>query len=118
MNTEKLPPCTKCGCEFTYADRNLYVCPECGHEWIEEPTTEKSKETPIIKDAYGNILKDGDSVTIIKDLKVKGATSALKIGVKVKDIRLIEAVDGHNIEARVPGFGSMLLKSEIVKKCH
>ena len=111
-----LPKCTKCGSEYTYEAGSLYVCPECGHEWaINEENKEEMKQS-VVKDAYGNILQDGDTVTIIKDLNVKGSSSALKIGVKVKNIRLVDEVNGHNIEAKVPGFGQMMLKSEIVKK--
>jgi protein PhnA len=112
----ELPKCAKCGCEHTYEDGTLYICPECGHEWAIHTETEEAAAHPVVKDAYGNILHDGDSVTIIKDIKVKGSSSALKVGVKVKNIRLVEEVNGHNIEAKVPGFGTMMLKSEIVKK--
>lgn len=112
-----LPKCAKCGSEHTYEDGVLYVCPECGHEWaIHAEKKEEVSEAALVKDAYGNILQDGDSVTIIKDIKVKGSSSALKVGVKVKNIRLVEEVNGHNIEAKIPGFGTMMLKSEIVKK--
>lgn len=111
-----LPKCLQCGSGYTYENGFFYVCPECGYEWsIQE---EKQGETGqrVVKDAHGNILQDGDSVTIIKDIKVKGSSSSLKVGTKVKDIRLVHEVNGHNIEARVPGFGQMMLKSEIVKK--
>jgi protein PhnA len=111
-----LPKCTKCGSAYTYENDSLYICPECGHEWpIYEETKDEVKES-VIKDAYGNILQDGDTVTIIKDIKVKGSSSPLKAGLKVKNIRLVEEVNGHNIEAKIPGFGQMMLKSEIVKK--
>lgn len=113
---ENLPSCPKCGSEYTYEDGNLYICPECAHEWVMDSGPEKIENELVVKDAYGNILKDGDDVTIIKDIKVKGASSAIKVGVKVKDIRLIEEVNGHNIDAKVKGFGPMLLKSEFVKK--
>ncbi len=113
---QDLPNCTKCGKSNTYDDGTLYICPDCGHEWPMKNDPEETIETTLVKDAYGNILQDGDSVTIIKDIKVKGASSALKVGVKVKGIRLVEEVDGHNIEAKVPGFGTMMLKSSIVKK--
>jgi protein PhnA len=113
---KNLPNCAKCGSEFTYEDRGLYICPECGYEWTEKPESENDKQEVSIKDAYGNILKDGDDVTIIKDIKVKGSSSVIKIGVKVKNIRLVEEVHGHNIEAKVPGFGMMMLKSEVLKK--
>jgi len=114
---KNIPNCVKCGCEFTYESGNLYVCPECGHEWAEDAGSQDDRLEIVVKDAYGNILKDGDSVTIIKDIKVKGSSSVIKIGIKVKDIRLVEEVKGHNIEAKVPGFGLMMLKSEVVKKC-
>ncbi len=111
-----LPRCAKCGSEHTYEDGILYICPECGHEWAIHDEKEGETAQPVIKDAHGSILVDGDSVTIIKDIKVKGASSALKAGVKVKNIRLVDEVNGHNIEAKIPGFGTMMLKSEIVKK--
>jgi len=111
-----LPHCTKCGSIYTYEDGALYICPECAHEWTIHANGKEKTLQSIVKDAYGNILQDGDAVTIIKNLKVKGSSSALKVGVKVKNIHLIDEVNGHNIEAKVPGFGTMLLKSEIVKK--
>ncbi len=113
-----LPKCTKCGSAYTYENGAFYVCPECGNEWTAdvEKKSEGETEQSVVKDAYGNILQDGDTVTIIKDIKVKGSSSALKVGVKVKNIRLVDEVNGHNIEAKVPGFGQMMLKSEIVKK--
>ena len=112
-----VPNCVKCGSQFTYQDGNLNICPECGYEWMEGMESAEEKQEVVVKDAHGNVLKDGDSVTIIKDLKVKGASSAIKMGTKVKDIRIVDAVNGHNIDAKVPGFGSMMLKSEVVKKC-
>ena len=114
---KELPNCVKCGSELTYENGDIYVCPECGHEWTETIETEKEEAAVVVKDAFGNILKDGDSVTIIKDIKVKGSSSVIKVGVRVKDIRLVNEVNGHNIDAKVPGFGAMMLKSEIVKKC-
>lgn len=111
-----LPKCTRCGSAYTYEDGALYICPECGHEWPIHAPEEEIAAAPLVKDAFGNPLQDGDSVTIIKDIKVKGASSALKAGVKVKNIRLVPEVNGHNIEAKIPGFGAMMLKSEIVKK--
>jgi protein PhnA len=111
---EELPPCPKCNCEYIYEGENLFICPECNYQWSNQ-TEEISKEV-IIKDALGNILKDGDSVSIIKDIKIKGEPFALKAGTKVKNIHLVEEVDGHNIDAKVPGFGRMMLKSSIVKK--
>ena len=112
-----LPKCSKCNSEYTYENGPLYICPECGHEWpIHAEKEAETQQSVVVKDAYGNVLQDGDSVTIIKDIKVKGSSTALKVGVKVKNIRLVDEVNGHNIEAKVPGFGQMLLKSEIVKK--
>lgn len=113
----ELPDCPICGSQFTYMDGNLYICPECSHEWSKDAPLEAVEEAAVIKDAYGTILKDGDSVTVIKDIKVKGSSSVIKAGTKVKDIRLTEPVNGHNIDAKVVGFGAMMLKSEIVKKC-
>lgn len=112
----EFPKCTQCGSSYTYESGYLYVCPECGHEWAIEGEKKEEAEESVVKDAYGNILQDGDAVTIIKDIKVKGSSTALKAGVKVKNIHLVEEVDGHNIEAKVPGFGRMMLKSSIVKK--
>lgn len=112
-----IPKCVKCGSEFTYQDGHLYICPECSHEWTEEIESKDEKHEIVVKDAYGNILKDGDDVTIIQDIKVKGTSSVIKVGVKVKGIRIVDEVNGHNIDAKVPGFGSMMLKSGIVKKC-
>ena len=110
----ELPKCPKCNSEYTYEDGNLFVCPECAYEWTSEGENENSEDNNIVKDANGNILNDGDSVTIIKDLKVKGASSPLKIGTKIKNIRLVEG--DHNIDCKIDGFGAMKLKSEFVKK--
>ena len=109
-----LPPCPKCNSEYTYEDGTLYVCPECGHEWSKEAGAESADDTLVVRDAHGNLLQDGDTVTIIKDLKVKGASSALKVGTKVWNIRLVEG--DHNIDCKIDGFGAMQLKSEFVKK--
>ena len=106
-----MPNCPMCQSEYTYADRGLFVCPECGHEWSE---SEDVEEGLVVKDSNGNPLQDGDSVTVIKDLKVKGASGAIKQGTKVKNIRLVEG--DHNIDCKVDGFGPMKLKSEFVKK--
>ena len=109
-----LPNCPKCNSEYTYEDGSLLVCPECAYEWSQEASNE---EASVIKDANGNVLNDGDTVTIIKDLKVKGATSALKQGTKVKNIRLLyDVTDGHDIDCKIDGFGAMKLKSSVVKK--
>lgn len=107
-----LPNCPKCQSEYTYEDRNVFVCPECANEWTLEDE-EKSEEN-FVKDVHGNILKDGDTVTVIKDLKVKGSSSVLKIGTKVKGIRIVDG--DHNIDCKIDGFGAMQLKSEFVKK--
>ena len=116
---EDIPNCIKCGSEYTYENEGWYICPNCAHEWLKDQASENVEEEElVVKDAHGNALKDGDSVTIIKDIKVKGASSAIKVGLKIKDIHLIEEVNGHNIEAKVKGFGMMLLKSEFVKKCN
>lgn len=109
-----LPNCPKCNSEYTYEDGSLFVCPECANEWSLESGNENSEDGLVVKDANGNILKDGDSVAIIKDLKVKGASSALKMGTKVKNIKLVEG--DHNIDCKIDGFGAMQLKSEFVKK--
>ena len=111
-----LPNCPKCNSEYTYEDGTLLVCPECAHEWT--PTMEVAQEdASAIKDSNGNVLNEGDSVTVIKDLKVKGSSLVIKIGTKVKNIRLIEdATDGHNIDCKIDGIGGMKLKSEFVKK--
>ena len=112
---EKLPSCPECNSEYTYEDRGMIICPECGHEWSPSEVVEESVE--IIKDSNGNVLADGDNVTVIKDLKVKGASGAIKQGTKVKGIRLVlDSADGHNIDCKVEGFGPMKLKSEFVKK--
>lgn len=116
--TESLPNCPKCSCEYTYELGSLLVCPECAHEWPAE-NNEAEEYVPgerIVKDASGNVLADGDTVTIVKDLKVKGSSTSVKVGTKVKNIRLISPVDGHDIDAKVDGFGSKYLKSNIVKK--
>ncbi len=111
----QLPNCPKCNSEYTYEDGNLLVCPECAHEWTLSANLEESEN--VIKDANGNELNDGDSVTVIRDLKVKGSSSSIKIGTKVKNIRLVpDSSDAHNIECKIDGFGAMKLKSEVVKK--
>lgn len=110
-----LPNCPKCNSEYTYEDGSLLVCPECAYEW--SATAVEAEETNAIKDVNGNVLNDGDAVTVIKDLKVKGSSSSIKIGTKVKSIRLVpDAADGHDIECKIDGFGAMKLKSSVVKK--
>ena len=110
-----IPACPKCQSEYTYADGDLLICPECSYEWKEgEAATESSAQ---IVDAHGQPLQDGDSVKVIKDLKVKGSSSVVKVGTKVKNIRLLaDATDGHNIDCKITGIGAMKLKSEFVKK--
>lgn len=109
-----LPNCPECGSQYTYADGTLYVCPECGHEWAQEAGGENAANEPVVTDAHGNVLKDGDTVTVIKDLKIKGSSQSVKVGTKVKNIRLIEG--DHNIDCKIDGIGAMQLKSEFVKK--
>lgn len=109
-----LPNCPKCDSTYTYEDAGLLICPECSHEWKEG---EVAEVTVVIKDANGNPLQDGDTVTVIKDLKIKGSSSVVKVGTKAKNIRLLlDATDGHDIDCKVDGFGAMKLKSEFVKK--
>lgn len=111
-----LPNCPECQSEYTYEDRDLLVCPECSHEWTVDGETETNEEqnANVVKDAHGNVLTDGDTVVVIKDLKVRGSSSALKQGTKVKSIRLVDG--DHNIDCKIDGFGAMQLKSEFVKK--
>ncbi|MHA4989950.1 zinc ribbon domain-containing protein YjdM [Cetobacterium somerae] len=110
----KLPNCPKCNSEYTYEDGNLFICPECAYEWSMEATEDDSDDSLIVKDANGTLLADGDTITVIKDLKIKGSSSVVKIGTKVKNIRLVEG--DHNIDCRIDGIGAMKLKSEFVKK--
>ncbi len=112
--SDTIIPCPVCKCEYTYAMDHLMVCPECGHEWNATDIVEASNDGLIVKDAHGNLLKDGDSVSIVKDLPVKGFAKSIKVGTKVTNIRLVEG--DHNIDCKVPGFGGMALKSEFVKK--
>jgi len=108
-----LPKCPKCDEDFTYEDGAMLMCPMCGHEWAKDgPAAEDS--APVVRDSVGNPLSDGDTVTVIKDLKVKGSSSVVKVGTKVKDIRLVDG--DHDIDCKVPGIGQMGLKSEFVKK--
>jgi len=110
-----LPQCPKCHSEYTYEDSNSYICPECAHEWSKNAAHESNDdETFVVHDANGNLLSDGDFVTVIKDLKIKGSSSILKIGTKVKILRLVEG--DHNIDCKIEGIGSMMLKSIFVKK--
>ena len=109
-----IPNCPKCDSEYAYEDQDMLVCPDCGHEWAPGEAAEASDDGLVVLDAHGNVLADGDSVTVIKGLKVKGAQSDLKVGTKVKSIRLCEG--DHNIDCKITGFGAMKLKSEFVKK--
>lgn len=108
-----LPNCPECNSEYTYEDRDMFVCPECAHEWL-QTDSEENHEEKIIRDANGNPLQDGDSVSVIKDLKVKGSSVVVKVGTKVKNIRLVDG--DHDIDCRIDGIGAMQLKSEFVKK--
>lgn len=112
--SETLPPCPECSSEYSYEMGALLVCPECAHEW--EPAPAEESAGKVIKDAVGNVLSDGDTVTVVKDLKVKGSPTAIKVGTKVRNIRLIEGVGDHDIDCKVDGFGPMQLKSSVVKK--
>ncbi len=110
---DPLPPCPHCGSIYTYVDGDLLVCPECAHEW--NPGIEPSEtDALVVKDAHGNRLRDGDMVTLIKDLKVKGSSSVVKVGTKVKINRLVDG--DHDIDCKIAGFGAMMLKSQFVKK--
>lgn len=114
-----LSACPKCASELTYQDGQMYICPECAHEWSSmplaaDPVASDDEPERVIRDANGNVLSDGDTVIVVKDLAVKGASSALKAGTKVKGIRLVDG--DHNIDCKIDGFGGMKLKSEFVKK--
>ncbi len=109
-----LPHCPKCSSEYTYEDGDMYICPECAHEWPKNAAMESAENIRVVRDAYGNVLNDGDTVTVIKDLKIKGSSSVVKVGTKVKGIRLVEG--DHDIDCRIEGIGAMQLKSEFVKK--
>ena len=108
-----LPHCPQCNSEYTYEDGDNYVCPECAHEWPKVAAA-TAEDVKVIRDAVGNVLQDGDTVTVVKDLKVKGSSSVVKVGTKVKNIRLVDG--DHDIDCKIDGFGSMGLKSEFVKK--
>ena len=108
-----LPACPQCSCTYTYADRNMYVCPECAHEWPQQAAPEIATAQPV-RDSVGNVLSDGDTVTVVKDLKIKGSSSVVKVGTKVKNIRLVDG--DHDIDCKIDGIGAMQLKSQFVKK--
>ncbi|MEO1889434.1 MAG: zinc ribbon domain-containing protein YjdM [Cycloclasticus sp.] len=107
-----LPNCPQCNSEYTYEDGNLLICPECAHEWSTNETEEDN--ALVVKDSNGNLLQDGDTITVIKDLKVKGSSAVVKVGTKVKNIRLVEG--DHDIDCKITGIGPMKLKSIFVKK--
>lgn len=110
-----LPPCPKCRSDFTYEDGNLYICPECAHEWSAQAVAESDEGVGrTVRDAAGSVLQDGDTVTVIKDLKLKGSGGVVKMGTKVKNIRLVDG--DHDIDCKIDGFGAMSLKSEFVRK--
>ncbi|WP_353115027.1 zinc ribbon domain-containing protein YjdM [Microbacterium sp.] len=110
-----IPLCPECSSEHAYEMGALFVCPMCGHEW--SPTEEVARDdAPVVKDAVGNVLTDGDTVVVTASIKVKGSPQGIKAGTKVRGIRLIAPVNGHDIDCRVDGFGAMLLKSSLVKK--
>ena len=108
-----LPNCPQCHSELTYEDGSMFVCPECAHEWT-SVTAENGDQKRVVCDAHGNVLQDGDTITVIKDLKIKGSSSVVKVGTKVKNIRLVEG--DHDIDCKIDGIGAMQLKSEFVKK--
>lgn len=108
-----LPACPSCSSEFTYEDAELFVCPECAHEWP-QAEAEKADADPVVRDAFGNVLADGDSVTVIKDLKIKGSSLVVKVGTKVRNIRIVSG--DHDIDCKIDGIGAMQLKSGFVKK--
>lgn len=109
-----LPPCPQCNSEFTYEDGSNYVCPECAHEWSATAAAATLDEVKVYRDSAGTVLQDGDTVTVIKDLKLKGGGGTVKMGTKVKNIRLVDA--DHDIDCKIEGFGAMSLKTEFVKK--
>lgn len=109
-----LPNCPECNSDYTYEDGMLFVCPECTHEWAKEALEHMADDARVIKDANGNVLQDGDSVTVIKDLKVKGTSMTVKVGTKVRNIRLVDG--DHDIDCKIDGIGAMKLKSQFVKK--
>ena len=108
-----LPTCPSCSSAYTYEDEEMYVCPECAHEWA-KTKTESVVVGTVVRDAFGNMLNDGDSVTVIKDLKIKGSSAVVKVGTKVRNIRIVSG--DHDIDCKIDGIGAMQLKSEFVKK--
>ena len=112
---EELPSCPKCKGIYTYEDGDLLICPECAHEWSKNETDEEDEEFTV-KDSNGATLRSGDDVTIIKDLKVKGCSSIVKVGTKIKNIRLVESAVDHNIDCKIPGVGALKITQKFVKK--
>ncbi|MFI8823979.1 zinc ribbon domain-containing protein YjdM [Streptomyces sp. NPDC053431] len=114
----QLSPCPECAGAYTYEMGALLVCPECGHEWAQPAGDAAADGTgdKVVKDSVGNVLADGDTVTVVRSLKVKGSPSGIKAGTKVRNIKLVDGVDGHDIDCRIEGFGNMQLKSSVVKK--
>lgn len=111
-----IPNCPNCSSAYAYEDREQFICPECAHEWS---ASDEDSSANVVKCSNGNVLSDGDSVTVIRDLKVKGSSSVVKVGTKVKNIRLLEpdyVQDGHDIDCKIEGFGAMKLKSSVVKR--
>lgn len=113
---DQLPPCPECASDMTYESGPLLACPMCGHEWSAEEAANSEPAERVIRDSVGNVLSDGDTVTVVKDLKVKGSSSVVKVGTKVRNIRLVDGVGDHDIDCKVDGFGPMQLKSSVVKK--
>ena len=109
-----LPNCPQCQSAYTYEDGAMFICPECAHEWPQQARPEQAEEVRTVRDAHGNVLTDGDTVTLVKDLKVKGSSLVIKVGTKVKNIRIIDG--DHDIDCKIDGVGAMQLKSEFVKK--
>lgn len=109
-----IPPCPECKSPYGYDDGKLFVCPECGHEWEKNAVGDRTAQEPLVRDANGNALVDGDTVSVIKDLKVKGTSLVVKVGTRVKNIRLVEG--DHDIDCKIEGIGAMKLKSKFVKK--
>ena len=114
--TDAPPVCPACASEYTYALPGRHACSMCGHEWAEGEAAAGDAEARVIRDAVGNVLADGDSVTVVKAIKVKGASGAIKAGTKVRNIRLVDGPGDHDIDCKVDGFGAMALKSSVVKK--
>lgn len=109
-----LPACPKCSCDYTYEDQNLFICPECAHEWSAKTDPASTYSEKVVRDANGNVLTNGDAVTVIKDLKIRGSSSVIKVGTKVKNIRLVDG--DHDIDCKIEGIGAIQLKSTFVKK--